>query len=195
MLYFTTSIAVVAGLCLAISVLYLFVGVRRPSHRTLNILFSLFALFYAGAIMTARSSYLANDFDQFVTANRFSVVFSAAGFAAFLWFVAAYTRVRPKVFLWAITAALGFYGLSGIFAPDLVVNTTQGVETLTFPWGEAVLMLQTAEPGLLPLLILSMIAMIGYVVVADVQQFRRGERDAAVALAIGIGWFAFTIIE
>ncbi len=195
MLYFTTSIAVVAGLCLAISVLYLFVGVRRPSHRTLNILFSLFALFYAGAIMTARSSYLANDLDQFVTASRFSVVFSAAGFTAFLWFAAAYTRVRPTVFLWVTTSAFAIYGFAGVFFPDLVVNITQGVETVTFPWGEAVLMLQTAEPALLPLLILSVIAMIGYVVVADVQQFRRGERDAAVALAIGIGWFAFTIIE
>jgi signal transduction histidine kinase len=195
LLYFTTSIAVVAGLCLAFGVLYLFIGVRRASDRTLNVLFGSFALLYAGAIMTARASFVAEDLDRFVTATRVSAVFSAAGFAVFLWFVAAYTRVRPTVFLWVTTSAFAIYGFAGVFFPALIVNTTQGVETVTFPWGETVLMVQTEEPALLPLLALSLVALIIYVVVADVRQFRRGERDAAIALAIGIGWFAFTIIE
>jgi len=193
--YFTTSIAVVAGLCLALGLLYLFVGIRRRSDRTLNLLFALFALFYAGAILTARSSFMADTLNEFASAGRISSVFAALGFTAFLWFVAAYTRVRPTVFLWAATAALGIYGLAGVFTPDLVVNITQGVETVTLPWQETLLMLQNQEPALLPLVSVAVIAIIVYVVVADVKQFRRGERDAALALAIGVGWFIFTVVE
>ena len=193
--YFTTSIAVVAGLCLAFGILYLFIGVRRPSDRTLNLVFTLFALFYAGAIMTARSAFMADTLDEFAAASRISAVFAALGFTAFLWFVAAYTRVRPTILLWAATAAFGIYGLAAIFTPDLVANVTQGVETVTLPWDETLLMLQTQEPALLPLLSVALIATIIYVVVADVQQFRRGEREAALALAIGIGWFIFTVLE
>ena len=51
--YFTSSIAIVAGLCLAFGGLYLFIGIRRESDRTRNILFALFSLAYGGAILTA----------------------------------------------------------------------------------------------------------------------------------------------
>ena len=87
------------------------------------------------------------------------------------------------------------YGLAGIIAPDLVVNITQGVESVTLPWNETLLMLQNQESALLPLFSVAVIATIGYVVVADVKQFRSGERNAALALAIGIGWFIFTVLE
>ncbi|MGB5433619.1 MAG: sensor histidine kinase [Acidimicrobiia bacterium] len=193
--YFTTSIALVAGLCLAFGILYLFIGARRPSDRTLNLHFALFSLFYAGAIMTARSSFMADTLDEYASANRISGVFAALGFIAFLWFVAAYTGVRPRSFLWAATAAFAIYGLAGIIAPDLVVNITQGVESVTLPWNETLLMLPNQDSALLPLLSVAVIATIGYVVVADVKQFRSGERNAALALAIGIGWFFFTVLE
>jgi signal transduction histidine kinase len=193
--YFTTSIAVVAGLCLALGLLYLFIGIRRPSDRTLNLLFALFALAYAGAIMTARSSFMADTLDEFASASRISAIFAALGFTALLWFVAAYTRVRPTILLWVTTVAFGIFGLAGIFIPDLVVNVTQGVESVTLPWDETLLMLQNQPPALLPLVSAALIATIIYVVVADVKQFRRGERDAALALAIGVGWFIFTVVE
>lgn len=195
MAYFTTSIAVVAGLCLAFGVLYLFVGVRRPSDRKLNLLFALFAMAYAGAIMTARTSFMAETLDRYGAANRVSGILAALGFSAFVWFVAAYTGVRPRPVLWAITAAFAAYGVAAVFLPELVVNTASGVDTVTFPWGETVYMVQTESAALLPLLLLATLAMIVYSVVAGIQQFREGDRDAAVALAIGIAWFVFTIIE
>jgi signal transduction histidine kinase len=193
--YFTTSIAVVAGLCLASAILYLFIGVRRAADRTLDILFASFALFYALAIMSARSAYLADDPGGFAAASRISAVFAAAGFVSFLWFVATYTKVRPVAFLWVVTTAFGIYGFAAMLSDGLVVNITEGVESITFPWGETILMFQTGEPPLLPLVVGFLFVLIVYVAVADVQQFRRGEREAAIALAIGVGWFAFTLIQ
>ena len=193
--YFTTSIAIVAGLCTAFGVLYLFIGMRRPSDRTLNVLFGLFALAYAGAIITARASFMAESLSRYVSALRVSTFFSAAGFSLLVWFVAAYTKTRPRILLGLITAAFATVGLATIFAPDLVVNVSAGVGTQTFPWGETVLMAQEDDATLLPILLIALLVSIVYMVVADIQQFRSGERRAAVVLAIGIGWFVFTIVE
>lgn len=193
--YFTTSIAIVAGLCFAFGGLYLFIGVRRKADRTINILFALFALAYGGAILTARASFMAETLHEYATAARISTFLAALGFSLLIWFVAAYTNVRPRVLLSLITAAFATIGLATIFTPDLVVNVSAGVGTVTFPWGETVLMAQEQDAALLPVLLIALLASMIYIVIADIRQFRRGDRRAALVLAVGIGWFIFTIVE
>lgn len=193
--YFTTSIAVVAGLCIAFGILFLFVAARRPSQRTQALLFGLFSLAYAGAIMAARTSYLADTLDRFMLADRAANVFSALGLSLLMWFVAAYTDWRPRFALWTITGLYAILGTAAIFAPDLLINVTAGVESLTLPWGETILMAQSDNAVLLPLTIVALLASMAYVITADIRQFRRGERQQAIMLAIGIGWFLFTVVE
>jgi signal transduction histidine kinase len=193
--YFTTSIAVVAGLCLAFGVIYVFTGVRRPSHRTLNLLFGFFALAYGGAIMTARAAFMADTVDQFASAVRISTVISAVGFALLVWFVAAYTDVQPRVLLWTVTGAFAIVGGAGIIAPDLILSVAGGVSRITLPWGESVLMVREETAPLEIFFIAALLVSIIYIVVADIKQFRRGERSEAVVLAVGIGWFILTIVE
>lgn len=195
MTYFATSIAVVAGLCLAFGLLYLFIGIRRPSDRRVNLLFGFFALAYGAAIITARAAYLADTLDGFAAANRVSALFAALGFSLLTWFVAAFTGVRPRVFLWIITGAFVFVGFASIFFPDLIVNVSSGVDQVAFPWGETLLMVPQDTAALVPLLIVGVLAMVGYIVAADIRMFRRGDRAGAAFLAVGIGWFAFTIVE
>ena len=193
--YFTASIAIVAGLCFAFGILYLFIGVRRTLQRTLNILFALFSLAYAGAILTARASFMADSVSEYVSAARISTFFAAVGFSLLVWFVAAYTRIQPRMVLGLITAAFAVIGLAAIFTPDLVVNVSDGVGTVTFPWGETVLMAQEQDAVLLPLLMVALLASMVFIVIADIQQFRRGDRREALFLSVGIGWFIFTIVE
>ena len=193
--YFTTSIAVVAGLCLAFGILYLFIAVRRASERTQALLFGLFALAYAGAIMAARSSYLADTLEQYVAADRAANVFTAFGLPLLIWFVAVYTDWRPRIVLWAITGAYAITGLAAIFAPDLLINVSAGVDSVTFPWGETVLMTQAGTAALFPIAVLALLSSMVYVVVADIRQFRRGDRQQAIVLALGVGWFLFTAVE
>lgn len=145
--------------------------------------------------MTARASYLASTLDGFAAANRASTVFAAIGFSLFAWFVAAYTGVRPRLLLWIISGVFAIVGFAGIFFPDLVVDVSEGVKTVTFPWGETVFMVQQETAALVPLLIVGVLALVVYIVAADVQMFRRGDRGGAAILAVGVGWFALTIIE
>jgi signal transduction histidine kinase len=193
--YFTTSIAVVSGLCLAFGILYLFIGVRRPSQRALNLLFGFFALAYGGAIMTARAAFMSETIGQFAVATRISTVIAATGFSLLIWFVAVYTGVRPNALLWTITGAFAIVGLAGITTPDLVINVAEGVGSITLPWGETVLMVREGTAPLETLLLLALLVSIAYIVVADIRQFRRGDRGEAIVLAIAIGWFIFTIVE
>ncbi|GMQ86354.1 MAG: hypothetical protein BMS9Abin07_1928 [Acidimicrobiia bacterium] len=195
LMYFTTSIAVVAGLCLAFGIFYLFVGARRPADRLLNLLFAFFALAYAGAVLTARAAFLADGPDQFITAIRVSWVFASIGFSLLIWYVAAYTEFRPRLFLWVITGAFAAIGLASVFFPNLLFDASASVSSITLPWGETVLELEAGDAALFPLVLLAQIALIAYIIVADVFQFRRGHRSQAAALGIGIGWFVFTIVE
>lgn len=195
MAYFTTSIAVVGGLCLAFAILYVFTGVRRPSDRALNLLFGFFALAYGGAIMTARAAFMSDTIGQFAAATRISGVIAASGFALLVWFVAIYTDVRPSAFLWTVTGAFAVVGTAGIVAPDLVLNVADGVGSITLPWGETVLMVREGTAPLEVLLLVALLASIIHIVVADIRQFRRGDRGEAIVLAVGIGWFIFAIVE
>jgi signal transduction histidine kinase len=194
-MYFTTAIAVVAGLCLAVGLLYLFIGIRRPADRLLNLLFAFFALAYAGAILTARAAFLADGPEQFIAVMRVSWVFASIGFSLLIWFVATYTEFRPRLFLWVITGAFAVTGLASIFFPDLLFDASAGVSSITLPWGETVLELEAGDAALFPIVFATQFAMIAYIFVADVVQFRSGQRSEAAALAVGIGWFVFTIVE
>ena len=194
-MYFTTSIAVVAGLCLAFGIFYLFVGVRRSSQRTVNLLFAFFSLAYAAAIMGARASYLADTSDEFATGAQIATFFAAVGFSLLTWFVAAYTAVRPRVLLLVITGAFAVVAFASAFLPDLAVNVSGGIDRITLPWGETLLMRQLSDPALLPLYLIALLAVLVYIISATVIQFRRGDRRDAAVLMIGIGWFVFTIVQ
>ena len=193
--YFTTAIAVVAGLCIAIGILSLFVAARRAEERRQNVLFGLFAFAYAGAIMGARAGYLASSLESYETAARVATCIAAVGFSLLIWYVAVYTSVVPRVFLIGLTAVFAVVAVASLFFPALVVDVSSGVTTLEFPWGETILIFEAEDPGLQLLFILGQLGMLGYIVTANVIQFRRGDRSKAIVLAIGIGWFLFTIVQ
>jgi signal transduction histidine kinase len=182
-------------LCLAFGILFLFIAARRPSQRTQALIFGLFALAYAGAIMAARSSYMAGTLDQYLSAQRVANIFAAFGIPLLVWFVAAYTGWRPRIVLWTITGAYAISGIVAILAPDLLTNVSAGIESVSLPWGETLLMSQSDTATLFLLTTLALLSSMVYIVAADVRQFLKGDRQQAIALAIGIGWFLFTAVE
>jgi signal transduction histidine kinase len=116
-------------------------------------------------------------------------------FALLNWFVAVYTGVRPRRLLWTLTGVFAIVAFARIVAPGLVINVADGVGSTTPPWGETVFMVREGSAPLEVLLLVVLLVSIVYIFVADVKQFRQGDRGEAIVLAIGIGWFAFTIVE
>lgn len=193
--YFSTSIAVAGGVCLGIGVLFLFIGLRRSTDRVRYVLFALFSLAYAGAIMTARMSYLSDTPREYYSAARASFVFASLGFGSLIWFVAEYTGVRPRRLLWTMTGAFAAIGLTSVLYSGSAIDIKGSVDVVTLSWGETLLMAEGGDGILFAVSLLAQAAMLLYIVGADVVQFRKTSRRDASVLAIGLLWFLVTLIE
>ena len=194
MSFWTTTLAIVAGLCFAVGLLEVFFGVRQRRHSVRHFAFALFALFYGGAVLAARAGYLAGSGEEHIAAARATAVFASMAFVALLWFVAALTRIRPVWLLGTLTGLLAVAAVLSLVLPDQVVGNAESVSALELPWGEVVLTASGEEAALVPAITLIQLVGLGYVVFATVRQFRRGEQSEAGFLAIGISWLVFTLI-
>lgn len=193
-MYFTTSIAIAAGVCLAYGALYLFVGLRRVADRRRHLLFGFFALAYAGAVLLARRAFLSTSPEHALPPIRASLVFTVVGFALLAWYVAEFTGVRPRRFLWTVTGGLASIGLAAVAFPDLLGSRVESA-VQTLPWNETILAWDLSGSPLFVALLAAQAATIGYVIAADVILLRRGHRSESLGLLVGLAWFAATIIQ
>ncbi len=190
---FITSLAVVAGVALGFGLLYLFVAWRRVQQKGLYLAFAAFALSYGAATLAALASYQASDVTNALIANRWVAFFAAPAYVALLWYVAIYASERPRIVLWSLTTAFAVLGLANLFLPDLLHDPAMQIVPLTLPWGETVSLSDGADAPLVPLLLIAQLRTIGFILYAAIRQYRRGERQAAAALGIGILWFVLTL--
>jgi signal transduction histidine kinase len=193
MSYFSYVTAIVAGISFGLGILYLFFGLRRKNDRPLNLSFSLFALGYAGAIVMGLFFHSATTMEQYLAGSRLDGLFVSVAFSALLWYVALYTAVKPRIFLWSLTALFLISGAANFFNPTLYNDASAGLSYLSLPWGET---LAYAEPNdTAPNLIFSLgqFLTLVYIVVAIALQFWWGKRQDAAVLALGLLWFVITI--
>ena len=196
MTYFTTTLAVVAGACLALGLLYGFVGARRVADRTADVLFAAFSFAYAGAVLSARAVYLAESPTSARSLDQSTALFASLGFALLLLFVVAYTRSSRG---WGVVARLlsaTFIGIGVVsaVAPDLVVGEASSVDRVELPWGEQVLVSSAAGAALEPAVLVAQLAAIVVITAMTIAELRRGDRERAVFLVVGIGWFVATLV-
>ena len=191
---FTASLLFVAGICAGFGILYLFIGWRRTHDKNLYLTFSLFSLSYAGSILTAAIGYNVTDVTSAIAINTLNVFFVVPAYIVLIWFVATYTKVCPRLFMWSLSAVFVVLGLAIVYVPGLIDHYDSELIMLTLPWGETVALLDEAESPLISVLILAQFATIGFIVYACVRQYRRGEPQAAIILGIGILWFVITLI-
>jgi signal transduction histidine kinase len=192
--YWTTDLAVVAGLCLGFGFLGAFFGWFRKPHRRVHLEFAAFAVLYAGSILAARSAYIAASAEDYVAAERVAALFAPLAWIALLWFVADYSDFRPRKTLAALTTLFGAFAVVAIFAPDLIVGEAGGVVPLELPWGEEVLRQSSAEAPLTVIASLLQLAALVLLVTATVRLYRRDDKPGAGLLVVSIGWFVATII-
>ena len=193
MSYWTTLLAIVAGLCLAFGLLELFYGWYRTSRRTLHIQFATFAILYSAAVLSARAAYGAGSPAGYLEAESNTAVFAALAYIALVWFVAAYSEVRPTKVLAVLTGVFAAVAIAGVFSPDLIVGEAAGVSVLELPWGEQVYVYAGEDAALTPLAILAQVATLIFLVVATVRKYRQGGGAGGGFLAVGVGWFVVTV--
>ena len=111
MAYYTIANAIVTGICFAFGLIFLFSGLRRRERKRLNMLFAVFALAYAATLFNGVRFHNATSTEMYVAIIRGDTVFVVTAFVALIWYVAEYTAVKPRPFLWALTAAFVASGL------------------------------------------------------------------------------------
>lgn len=183
-----------SGICIATGIIFLFTGLRRSGQDRVQILFSLFAFSYAGANLTSVLEYKTTTLEGFMRMGDLTALFTVLTLVFLLWFVSAYTKVAPRVFLIALTFVLGMVAVVAISRPTSVYDEIFGVVTATLPWGETITQLDASESIWGILFFLSQFTLIGFLVFACIKQFLRGERRDAFILSLGLLFLILALV-
>jgi PAS domain S-box-containing protein len=187
-------LGVVSGICIGSGLIYLLVGLRRRDDERLHLTFALFALAYAGAIATSILAYKSASLEAYMIISRGTALFTVLTLIMLLWFVSTYTKIRPRVFLIALTAVLSLVGVVAIFRTNFIHTEIIGLVFVTLPWGETIALLDASESIWEIIFFLSEFALIVYMVYACIRQFMAGERRAALSLGVGLFFLIFALI-
>jgi len=187
--YYTIANGIVAGICLGFGLIFLFTGLRRRDNRRLYLLFAIFALTYGGTLFNGIRFHNAGTADSYSAIVRGDTVFVVLVFTALIWYVAEYTRVKPRLFMWGLTAVFIATGIAQIIRTNLLYDQILGLNTVLMPWGEEVAYLEASDSFWSLMFLAAQLAVLGYMIYACVRQYMRGERSEALILSIGTIWF------
>jgi signal transduction histidine kinase len=146
-------------------------------------------LAYAGTLINGIRFHSAISIESFVSINRQDTIFVILVYSALIWYVAEYTKVMSRVFLWGLTAVFLLTGAANIFRTNLIYEQILSLDTITLSWGEELAFVEATESIWSILFLAAQLAVLAYTVFACVRQFTRGERRQALILSIGVLWF------
>ena len=183
-----------SGICIATGFIFLFTGLRRPGKDRVHILFSLFAFSYAGANITSVLEYKTTTIEEFLMIGDWTALFTVMTLVFLVWFVSAYTRVKPRIFLIVLTLVLIIVTVAAISRSTSVYEEIFGVVKTTLPWGETIMQLEASESIWGIIFFLSQLTVVGFLIFACVRQYFRGERQNALMLGLGLLFLILALI-
>jgi hypothetical protein len=171
--YYTISNGIVAGICFGFGIIFLFTGLRRKDRKRLNLLFAVFALAYGATLFNGTLFHNAASVDQYVRLSRWDAVAVVLAFTALIWYVAEYSRVRPRIFLWILTSLFGAVGIANIVRTNMIYDHILGLNYLIMPWGEQIAYIEATDSPWSLLFLAIQLAVLGFIVFACIGQYRR----------------------
>ena len=184
--YYFTALSFIAGICLGFGILYLFIGLRRKDNKALNLTFALFALCYAATLINGIRWYATTNVTDYIAINRFDAIFVGGAYVGLIWYISYYTSFRPRIFLWALSAAFVVASLVFIVSPGTITGEVSGLTHIILPWGEKLANLVSVGSVWLDILLLGRLVALGYILVALIRQFMLGERRSAIIMGLGM---------
>jgi len=186
-------IGTIAGICFGYAILFFFMGVRRHENKQLNLAFSIFAFSYAGTLLLGILFRSQTTAEAFLALTRWDGIFLALAFISLNWYVSMYTAVKPKLYLWIITAVIIIANTGAMLTPTVSFSTMPLITTISLPWGEEVNALAGPENIWGTLILLYSLATLLFIILAGLVQWRRGERQEALVLLAGMSWFIIAL--
>ncbi|MGD9145515.1 MAG: hypothetical protein PVI80_08135, partial [Anaerolineae bacterium] len=161
--YYLIALSIVAGICFAFGILFLFTGLRRKDDSWSTVLFSLFALSYAAVILTGIANYGATSVDAWLSSARLDGVFVVLTWSLLIGYVALYTGVKPRVFLALLLATFVSTGIANVVRPNLIHDEILGLAAVTLPWGEQLAYVEATDSIWATVFLVANLVTIGYV--------------------------------
>jgi MFS family permease len=182
---YAAVIGTIAGICLGYAILFLFAALRRHGdRRRLNLSFALFALGYAGTLLLGIAYRSQETVADYLAVSRWDGIFIWLAFVALNWYVAEYTGVRARGYLWGFTAVFTIAILAALLTPTLSFSEMPEFASIPLPWNEEVPTLAGEENVWGVLLLLGQLATLGFIIFAGVWQWRQGEKQADLRLSL-----------
>jgi len=196
---FSYSMAILSGVCLYAGIHFLLhfwhsrlAGAANP----LYLLFGFMCLFAIGYICSELAAYNSHTAQDYVLAFKWRGFFTMALFMIWPWFVDRYTNLGSKILTTGLSLFFVVVGLIDLVRPyGSLFNSLPILSVLSFPWGEQVSFQNHVQMNQYSVARwLGVLLLISFTLYASYQQYRRGQRRAAIWLAGAILIFiAFTI--
>jgi signal transduction histidine kinase/ActR/RegA family two-component response regulator len=193
------ALGVAAGICFYASLYHFLVGFRRRPRDLVHLLFAFTALSFGVmnfAQMFLHPAVAARSAEAFITADRWSLMGLLVGELLLLWFIAAYTKVKPYLVLAILSLPILFFMVVHLTSPATYIYTavTDYFE-VTLPWGEPITIADVTLSSWSNYTAIIWISLISFAVFASTSQFQRGERRKAFFLMVALTIFAITILN
>jgi len=190
----TLLLGTLTGICIATGIIFLFTGLRRPGRDRIQILFALFAFSYAGANLTSVLEYKTDTLEEFMHLGDWTALFTVLTLLFLLWFVSAYTKVTPRIFLIGLTLVLCLVAVMAIANPTSVYSEISGIIKTTLPWGETITQVDASEGIWGIVFFLCQLILIGFLIFACAKQWRKGDRRDGIMLGLGLLFLVLALI-
>lgn len=187
-----TSLAMLVGVCFYTAIQHLWIGFRSPERRV-YVVFGLLSFIVSLYVFSKLSAYRAVSVEELVSLRRWELGFAMLTLGVLPWFAEAYTGVRRRVLLLALSGCSLFmiainlitpFGVSFIELPNL--------SYLALPWGEQVVDLRVHQRSLWHNLgWLFLLLSFGYSIYTCWLQYLHGERRKALQFASALSVFLF----
>lgn len=181
-----SALMILIGVSLLAAVNHLLIGLRRPLDGT-HLLFGLICILtpvYAGFRLI---NHLAETIPEFVFTHTVRISVVLIFFMVFPWFTALYTGVKPQRLLLAFNFFFAVMLVANIFRPyGIYFSQVHSLIQLVTPWGERLVSVDADPSGWRPLYWGGEMAVFAFVFSACFLQYRRGQRQRAATLGVGM---------
>jgi len=181
------AMGIVAGIGLYACAYHFLVGVRQRPRNPIHLIFALLILLVTGQVLSDAVIRATDSLSVAVTSFKVGITLVALALITLLWFVALYTRVKPRWFLLSLSAASAFIAIFNITTPYSVVYVeVTNLSTRYFSWGEPFPVLE-GTPSLWQVVnIFVFLAILSYAFYAAFRQYQRDEHRQALALIVAL---------
>jgi len=195
MFSFAEAQLVTGGVCIAVGLVHLTIGVQRLQSRA-YLAFALVAVMSGLEALAAPAAYSAATIEELTHAYKWLMGIQATQGLSMVWFVRSYAGVKDLKAVWLITTVCCVHQLILLLSPDLIHHVEiTALQEHALPWGER-FVLPVGEPGWAAVFghVLGIVIIVFSLAVCS-YLWRNGARDKARRLTLALSFELAAIVH